>query len=150
MGFLARRAALQNAAHGCAVDRLWVTAGAERRDTGHTQVTMGINNFHKWARGGVCSTAWMVTRNSPVNVSAQVDSTFGCTQKASRVDCEDLLVDMNSLVHGAARKANTPAQAHKLILKRLEGLLDERRPGPTVRASQTLALFSDGPAPLSA
>ena len=61
---------------------------------------MGINNFHKW-----------------------VDATFGCTQKASRVDCEDLLVDMNSLVHGAARKANTPAQAHKLILKRLEGLL---------------------------
>jgi hypothetical protein len=58
-------------------------------------------------------------------------------------------VDMNSLVHGAARKANTPAQAHKLILKRLEGLLDERRPGPTVRASQTLALFSDGPAPLA-
>ena len=56
---------------------------------------------------------------------------------------------MNSLVHGAARKANTPAQAHKLILKRLEGLLDERRPGPTVRASQTLALFSDGPAPLA-
>ena len=55
---------------------------------------MGINNFHKW-----------------------VDSTFGCTQKVSRVDCEDLLVDMNSLVHGAARKANTPAQAHKLILK---------------------------------
>ena len=87
---------------------------------------MGINNFHKW-----------------------VDSTFGCTQKVSRVDCEDLLVDMNSLVHGAARKANTPAQAHKLILKRLEGLLDERRPGPTVRASQTLALFSDGPAPLA-
>ena len=87
---------------------------------------MGINNFHKW-----------------------VDATFGCTQKASRVDCEDLLVDMNSLVHGAARKANTPAQAHKLILKRLEGLLDERRPGPTVRASQTLALFSDGPAPLA-
>ena len=87
---------------------------------------MGINNFHKW-----------------------VDATFSCTQKASRVDCEDLLVDMNSLVHGAARKANTPAQAHKLILKRLEGLLDERRPGPTVRASQTLALFSDGPAPLA-
>ena len=87
---------------------------------------MGINNFHKW-----------------------VDSTFGCTQKVSRVDCEDLLVDMNSLVHGAARKAHTPAQAHKLILKRLEGLLDERRPGPTVRASQTLALFSDGPAPLA-
>ena len=87
---------------------------------------MGINNFHKW-----------------------VDATFACTQKASRVDCEDLLVDMNSLVHGAARKANTPAQAHKLILKRLEGLLDERRPGPTVRASQTLALFSDGPAPLA-
>ena len=61
---------------------------------------MGINNFHKW-----------------------VDATFGCTQKASRVDCEDLLVDMNSLVHGAARKANTPAQAHKLILKRLHGNL---------------------------
>ena len=82
---------------------------------------MGINNFHKW-----------------------VDATFGCTQKASRVDCEDLLVDMNSLVHGAARKANTPAQAHKLILKRLEGLLDERRPGPTASLIKYLELTADG------
>jgi len=87
---------------------------------------MGINNFHKW-----------------------VDATFDSTQKASRVDCEDLLIDMNSLVHGAARKASTPTQAVKLILKRLEGLLDERRPGCTVRASQTLGLFSDGVAPLA-
>ena len=53
---------------------------------------MGINNFHKW-----------------------VDATFGCTQKASRVDCEDLLVDMNSLVHGAAAEsqhAGASPQAH--------------------------------------
>ena len=59
MGFWREEPRCKNAAHGCAVDRLWVETGAERRDdAGHTRVfTMGINNFHKW-----------------------VDATFACTQ----------------------------------------------------------------------
>ena len=40
---------------------------------------MGIQNFHKW-----------------------VDERFGATRRATGpVECEHLLVDMNSLVHGA-------------------------------------------------
>ena len=69
------------------------------------------------------------------------------------MECDVLLVDMNSLVHGAARKATTPNQATKRVLRRLDGLFDPRAPGLTFRPRASVGLFSDGrqmPAPQEA
>ncbi|KAJ1447025.1 XRN 5'-3' exonuclease N-terminus-domain-containing protein [Pelagophyceae sp. CCMP2097] len=88
---------------------------------------MGIQKFHQW-----------------------IDRRFDASTPVHEAQTTDhLLIDMNSLIHGAARRASTPRDAIKRVLGKLDGLLDARRPGATVKARHTLALFVDGPAPLA-
>ena len=101
--------------------------GAEGIVLGFRGSSMGIQNFHSW-----------------------VDAKFAASTKADGpLTCDHLLVDLNSLVHAAARKASTPREAIKRILKRLDALEHPHRPGATIRARRSVGLFSDGPAPLA-
>ena len=90
---------------------------------------MGISNFHTW-------------------VDARFDAAQAVDPKAV-IATDHLLIDLNSLVHGAARKAKNDREAVKRCVQKLDGLLHPARPGATFRPRLSVGLFSDGPAPLA-
>ena len=64
---------------------------------------MGISNFHTW-------------------VDARFDAAQAVDPKAV-IATDHLLIDLNSLVHGAARKAKNDREAVKRCVQKLDGLL---------------------------